>query len=160
MKMDKKSIGILVAVLTVGVAALAFAYGGYGGRYMTGSGYAGNMMGYGPGYRAHGNTPGAWGNLPDKDAAALKASQEKFFNHTRDLRNQIEEKQIALNNELAGATPDEGKVAQLQKELSGLQAQFNQKSVAHQMEVRNLLPKNFNGNAYGQGYGSGGYCTQ
>jgi hypothetical protein len=194
MKLNKKSIGILVAVLTVGIAAVAFAHDGYGGGYMTGPGYGGGMMGpgygggmmgpgygggmmgpgygggmmgpgygggmMGPGYGVNGNTPRAWGNLSEEDAAALNASQEKFFNETRDLRSQIQEKQIALNNELAGATPDQGKVAQLQKELSGLQAEFDQKAVAHQLEVRKLAPQGFNSGAYGRGYGYGGYCWQ
>jgi hypothetical protein len=219
MKMNKKSIGVLVAVLAVGIASLAFAHGGYGGGYgmgsgyggmmgpgygggymmgpgyggmmgpgygggymmgpgyggmmgqgygggymmgpgyggMMGPGYGGPMMGYGPGYGPYMNGPGAWGNLPEKDAAALNESQEKFFNETRDLRSQIQEKQIALNNALAGTNPDEGKVIQLQKELSGLQAKFDQKAIAHQLEVRKLLPKNFNQGAHGRGYGYGGY---
>jgi hypothetical protein len=196
MKMNKKSIGILVAVLTVGIASLAFAHGGYGGGYgmgpgygggmmgpgyggymmgqgyggmmgqgyggymmgpgyggMMGPGYGGRMMGYGPGYGPNMTGPGAWGNLPEKDAAALNESQEKFFNETRDLRSQIQEKQVALNNELASANPDKSKVIQLQKGLSGLQAKFDQKAIAHQLEVRKLLPKNFNQGAYGRGYG-------
>jgi hypothetical protein len=191
MKMNKKSLGILVAVLTVGVASLAFAHGGYGGGYgmgpgyggymtgpgyggmmgqgyggymmgpgyggMMGPGYGGPMMGYGPGYGGYMNRPGAWGNLPEKDAAALNASQEKFFNETRDLRSQIQEKQIALNNEMAGANPDKNRLIQLQKELSGLQAKFDQKALTHRLEVRKLLPKNFNQGGYGCGYGYGGY---
>jgi Spy/CpxP family protein refolding chaperone len=178
MKVNKTTIGILAVVLTVGIAALAFAHGGYGGGYgmgpgyggymmgqgyggMMGPGYGGPMMGYGSGYGSYNNGSGAWGNnLPEKDAAALNASREKFFNATQDLRNQIEEKQVALNNEMASATPDKGKVIQLQKEISGLQTEFDQKALAHRLEVRRLVPQGFNQSASGRGYGYGGYCWQ
>jgi Spy/CpxP family protein refolding chaperone len=187
MKTSKTTIGILAAVFTIGIATVAFAHGGYGGGYMMGPGYGGNMMGpgygggymmgpgygggymmgpgygghmmgYGPGYGAYRNGPGAWGNLSDKDAAALEKSREKFFDETQDLRNQIREKQIALDDAMDSANPDRSKVAELQKELSGLQAQFDQKAITHQLEVRKLLPQDVDQGAYGRGYGYGGYC--
>jgi Spy/CpxP family protein refolding chaperone len=182
MKHIKSTIGIVAVVFTVGIATVAFANNwngpGYGG-YMMGPGYGGYMMGpgmmygsgygpgyggymmapgmmYGPGYGGHmwGNGPYGAGNLSQQDAAKLEQSQEKFFNDTRDLRNSIQEKQFALNQELQQTNPDQTKVLNLQKDLSQLESEFDQKALEHQLELRKAFPEN----ALGMGYGRGGYC--
>ncbi|MGD8365636.1 MAG: hypothetical protein PVI36_12025 [Desulfobacterales bacterium] len=84
----------------------------------------------------------------------LEQSQEKFFNDTNDLRNSIQEKQFALNQELQQTNPDRDKVTNLQKELSQLESQFDQKALDHRLDPR----KNFPDNTIGMGYGRGGYC--
>jgi Spy/CpxP family protein refolding chaperone len=179
MKTNKKTIIGLAAVLTLALAAIAYAHGGYN-RYMSGygghmmgsgygghmmgpgygghmmePGYGGHMMGYGPGYGPHMRGYDNWGGLSDEDAAKLDAAQEKFFQSTRDLRSQIEEKQFALRDEMNQENPDRGKVLELQKALSGLQAEFDQKALAHRLDVAKLLPKQYGRGLYGQGYGSG-----
>jgi Spy/CpxP family protein refolding chaperone len=162
----KSSIAIIAVVLTVGVATLGFAWGGYG------PGYGGHMMGYGGGYGYMGPGMMGWGpgyghmwgdygpngyaNLSPDDAAKLQQSQDQFFDQTRDLRNSIRDKQLALNDELQKSNPDKAKVADLQKQLSQLESQFDQKALDHQLELRKEFPQ---GNlAYGGGYGRGGYC--
>jgi len=166
MKHIKTKIGIFAVVLTVGIAAVALAHDwnspGYGGYMMGpgmmgyGQGYGGHMMGYGPGYRGHmmGYGPYGYGDLSQQDAAKLEQSQEKFFNDTRDLRNAIQQKQFALNQELQQPKPDQEKVLNLQKELSQLESQFDQKALEHQLELRKTFPEN----ALGMGYGRWGYC--
>lgn len=165
MKNMKSSIGIIAVVLTVGIAALGFAYDaygpGYGGHmrdYDGGYGYmmGPGMMGYGPGYghmRGY-YGPNGYGDLSQEDAAKLEQFQEKFFNETRELRNSIRDKQFALDSELQRANPDRAKVADLQKQLSQLESQFDQKAVGHQLEMRKEFPQN----TYGRKYGRGGYC--
>jgi Spy/CpxP family protein refolding chaperone len=172
MKNMKSSIGIIAVVLTVGVAALGFAYDGYGpgyGGHMMGygggygmmgygGGYGPGMMGYGPGY---GHMRGYYGpegngNLSQEDAAKLQQSQDTFFDQTRELRTSIRDKQFALNDELQKPAPDRAKVADLQKQLSQLESQFDQKALNHQLELRKEFPQNtFSG---GYGYGRGGNC--
>jgi Spy/CpxP family protein refolding chaperone len=155
MKHIKSKIGIVAVVFTVGIAAVALAHGwdgsGYGG-YVMGPG----MMGYGPGYGGHmmGYGPYGNGNLSPQDTTKLEQSQQKFFNDTNDLRNSIQEKQFALNQELQQTNPDRDKVTNLQKELSQLESQFDQRALEHQLELR----KNFPENALGMGYGRGGNC--
>lgn len=114
MKYFKTKIGLIIAVLTVGIFAVALAHSGNGtsygghmmgyGNHMMGSG----MMGYGMGYNGHmmGYGPNGYANLSPDDAAKLQQAQEKFFNDTQDLRNEIQQKQLALNQELQEATPD------------------------------------------------------
>lgn len=165
-KMNRKSIFGLAAVLILGIATVAFAHGGWGysGGYMMGPGYGGHMMG--PGYGGHMmgwdsddgsycHGYGARGNLSDADAAKLNASQEKFYNDTRELRDQIDEKALALRNEMDKANPDHSKVFELQKGVSSLRGEFDQKALDHQLEVRKLLPDDYRGSGYGYG---GGYC--
>jgi Spy/CpxP family protein refolding chaperone len=162
MKTNKKNIFGLAAILTLAIAAIAFAHDGYGGYmggyggHMMGPGYGGgHMMGYDSDDGPYRRGPGALGNLSDEDAAKLDASQEKFYNETRDLRDQIDEKGIALNNEMRKDNPDKDKVFELQKEVSSLRSDFDQKALAHQLAVRKLLPDNFRGSGYGN---RRGYC--
>jgi zinc resistance-associated protein len=173
MKTNKKTIIGLAAVLTLAIAAFAYAHGGgYGGGYMMGpggyggpmmgSGYGGHMMGYGPGYGSHmGYGPHMrgydnQGYLSDEDAAKLDQARDKFFNSTRDLRRQIDEKQYAIQEELSKDSPDTGKVVDLQKALSSLQADFDQKALAYRMEMKKLVPQESAQGPFGGGYG--GYC--
>ena len=62
---------------------------------------------------------------------------------------------VALNNEMDKANPDQNKIFALQKEVSSLRSDFDQKALAHQLEVRKLLPDNYQGSGYGKGRG---YC--
>jgi len=168
MKINKKSIFGLAAVLTLGLAAVAFAHGGwgygggmmgpgYGGGYMMGPGYGGHMMGWDADDGPNGRGYCSRGNLSDEDAAKLNASQEKFYQDTRGLRDRIDEKELALRSEMNKDNPDQVKVYDLQKEISSLRADFDQKALAHQLEVRKLLPDNFRGSGYGYGRG---YCWE
>ena len=172
-KRFKKSI-FLGAVLLIATAAIAFAhgsggYGGYGmGPGMMGyGGYGGygmgpGMMGYG-GYGGHMMGPGSWSdrgynaNLSDEQRDKLDAAREAFFNDTRQLRDQIQEKRYSLNNELNKENPDTSKVTELQKELSKLDSEFDQKSIAYQLEVRKILPENDLRAGFGAGFRNG-YC--
>ena len=172
MKTNKKNIIGLAVFLTLAIAAVAFAHEGYGrhmrehggnamgpgcgGGSMMGPGYGGgHMMGWGSNNGRHCRGNGAWGNLSEEDAARLDASRETFYNDTRDLRGQIDEKRIALRNEMNRDNPDKDKLFELQKQLSTLQSDFDQKALAHRLEVRKMLPDNFRGSGYGNGRG---YC--
>ena len=166
---------VIAAIVLLAGSALAFAHGGwgnndygYGGRmmgpgyggYMMGPGYGGYMMG--PGYGGRMMGPG-WGrgygagynNLSEEQRAKIDAARDKFFDETRSLRRSIDEKGYELRGEMNSEKPDAKKVAELQKELSKLQADFDQKAVQHRLEMRKLLPDN--GRGYGQGYGRGYY---
>ena len=144
MKNMKSALGIVAVVLTLGVAALAFGNDGYGpwyGGHMMGYGggpgymMGPGMMGYGPGYghmRGY-YGPDSYGNLSREDAGKLQQSQDKFFDQTRELRTSIRDKNLALSDEIQKANPDRTKIAELQKQLSQLEAQFDQKALDHQV---------------------------
>ena len=114
---------------------------------MMGSGYGGRMMGPG----SHDNMMGqrwgrgqhrAYANLSDEDRAKIDAAREKFFDETRTLRRDIDDQAYALHKEMGKDNPDSAKVAQLQKQLSKLQGDFDLKAVQHRLEMRKLCPKN------------------
>jgi Spy/CpxP family protein refolding chaperone len=168
----KTTFMIIAFVAATGMVSMAFAHGGgdgddYGGHmgyggYMMGPGMMGygydmgpGMMGYGPGY-------GRWGrggnaaNISREDSIKLQQARDKFIDETRPLRNEIQDKQFALNDALDSANPDKAKVTDLQKEISQLQSQYDQKALAYRLEVRKLLPESADRGDYGYGPGYGG----
>jgi Spy/CpxP family protein refolding chaperone len=165
MKITRTSQSIVIAaVVLIAGATFAFAHGGWGGddygygRHMRGNmmgpGCQGRMMGPGQG-RGHHH---GYANLSDEERAKVDAAREKFFDETRSLRRDIDDQTYALRKEMNSDNPDSGKVAQLQKQLSSLQAEFDQKAVQHRLEMRKLLPEKFRGG--GWGYGCGYRCWQ
>ncbi|MBT8340172.1 MAG: periplasmic heavy metal sensor [Desulfatitalea sp.] len=142
------------------LATAAFAHGGCG-RHKGMQG--GQGMGYGDcgncGGCMRGCVYGPGAGLTEEQGAKIDAARKAFYQETRDLRGKIEEKSVALRNALNQDEPDAGKVADLQKELSALQARFDQKRVTHRLEMRKLLPEDFRGRGFGRGAGMGpGYC--
>ena len=175
MKKIKTTLIIIAFVATAGIVSTAFAHGGWGGNgyggYMMGYGYGmgPGMMGYGgygmgPGMMGYGYGPGYGrydrGNysadLSREDSNKLQQAQDRFFDETRNLRDQIREKQFALNDELDNANPDKAKVAELQKAISKLQSSYDQKALEYRLEVRKILPEGTEGFGYGYGPGYGG----
>jgi Spy/CpxP family protein refolding chaperone len=140
--------------------------GGYGGYGMddsdcpmmgqgSGHGMGPGMMGMGHGRNHGGNAPALTQEQQDK----LEAAREKFWTDNRKLSREIEYKQDDLSDELAKENVDEAKVLTLQKELSKLQGDFDQKLIQHKLEVRKIAPELFRGRGYGRGAGAcGGNC--
>jgi Spy/CpxP family protein refolding chaperone len=108
------------------------------------------MMGPGPGRGYH----RGYANLSDEERTKIDAAREKFFDETRSLRRDIDDQAHALRKEMNSDNPDSGKVAQLQKQLSKLEAEFDQKAVQHRLEMRKLCPAKFRDRdrGYGRGY--------
>lgn len=163
-----KTIIIISAVLLFG-ATIAFAHGGWGhgeNRHMRGNGghmmrpgYGGHMMDYhdyGPHMRGYGTRA----ELTDEQRAKLGEARDKFYKETQEVRGQIEEKSVALRNEMAKEEPDTERAVKLQKEISQLRANFDQKAVLHKLEIRKLVPDGSYGKGHGRrhGRGTGGYC--
>jgi zinc resistance-associated protein len=153
-----RKIMIIGLVLLFAGGALAYAQGG-----RMGGGYGGRMMydcpGWddgemGPGMR-RGGGPGWRGdaNLTDEQRDQWRAERERFFNETEQLREQIRDRRIALRDELNKPNPDTAEAARIQKELSQLGSEFDQKALQHKLEVRKILPDNFQqGFGYGRGH--------
>ena len=148
-----KTIIITIAsVALVGFAINAFAHGGMMGW---GGGWGGQGMGmmqnrgdYGPAYG-----PGNNDRMTDEQYEQFQKQREAFFNETRDLRAKLYEKERALQNELYKENPNAATASKLQKEISGLQAQLDQKRVDNMIEMRKIDPDMGRG---GYGYMHGG----
>lgn len=155
MRHNLKGIMTLVVLAVLGISTLAFAGWGDGYGHMMGPG----MMG--PGWRQGG---GYYGNLSADEIAKLDQQRSEFFKATEGIRQQLYEKELALQSELAKENPDTSKASGLQSEISKLQSDFDQKRLEYDIQARKSAP-NYN-RGYGGGYGSmmgygprgGGYC--
>ena len=127
-----KGLMVLTIVAVIGFGTYAFAGWGMGydhhgpGWHHGGYGYpgTGNMM----------------GNLSDEEIQKMDAQREAFFNSTEDLRQNVYEKELALQSEFAREKPDTKKAASLQKDISELQAQIDQKRIDHMVEMKKINP--------------------
>ena len=151
----KTSLGIFSVIAIVGIATLAFAHGpgnGRNGGNMMGSddGY-GHMMDYGRGRGHHmmGYGNEAYGNLSRDDAVKLERARDEFYESTRSLRSDIREKQLALDKALDMESPDPKSLSNLQKELSTLESEFDQKALAYRLNVSKIQPENYRGSGNG-----------
>ncbi|UCD80953.1 MAG: periplasmic heavy metal sensor [Desulfobacterales bacterium] len=142
--MSKKLITVITAIALVGFGTFAYAHwnGGYGhqgwmhGGYGMHQGYYGMHQGYygnqGYGYR---------GDLNEDQIKSLEKEQAEFMKSTEMIRQDLYSKQLALESELAKSDPDTANATALQKEISELQAQLDQKRIDHMIKVRKISPE-------------------
>ena len=172
----KRNINItmtLTVLAVFGLATLAVAGWGRGYGHMMGYGY-GPMGGpgmMGPGWQQGG---GFYANLSPEESAALEKQRTAFLEATEGLRQQLYEKNLALQSELAKEDPDAATASKLQSEISDLRNELDQKRLDFQIQARKAAPNLRRG--YGGGYGPrgggggygpmmgygprGGYCWQ
>jgi zinc resistance-associated protein len=155
---------VIAAVLGIGVTSFA----GWG-RGPWGGGYHMGPYRMGPGYgmmqpdERYGG-PGYQGDLSDEEIAKLEKERLDFYKATEDLRETLYQKELELRSELAKPEPDAQKAAALQKEISSLESQLDQKRLEQSIKMRKDFPR-FGSRGYGYGprgkgrgmYGSGGY---
>ena len=130
----------LVAIMGVGVTAFAGKAKGNARYAQSGQGsgqYGCDGSGYGRGY---GNR-GFMGNLSEEEIAKLNEERNAFSKATQDLRQNIYQKRLELNSELAKKNPDPKKAGALQKELSGLKGQLDQKRTQHRIRMNKINPE-------------------
>jgi len=168
-----KIIAVLAVVAILGMGSYAFAGrgGGYGhhgyGRhhgYGSGDSYHGyGHHGSGEGY-GHGCDYGE--DLTQEEFEKLQTEHQAFAKDTENLRRNIFQKELALKSELAKENPDAQKALEVQKEISDLRSEIDQKRIGHLIKVREIAPnagrgmmKGFGsrrGGGRGMGPGSGG----
>ena len=150
----------IVSVAVIGFAINAFAHDGMG--WGNDSNYSGqgryHRGGYGPAYNDQ---------LSEEENQQFAQQRETFHRETRDLRDNIFDKERELQDELAKQEPDAAKASALQKEISELQAQLDQKRIDHMVQFRKQSPNAGRGFMRGgghmmMGYGprGNGYCWQ
>ena len=92
-------------------------------------------------------------NFSDEQIKSIEAERQAFLNATEELRSDLYSKNLELRSELAKTDPDIAKAKQLQKEISGLQAQLDEERIDHMIKMRKINPEM--GQGYGRGYGKG-----
>lgn len=161
-KTRTKKILLISAVIAV-IAIGSYAYADWGrgyGRHMDygwGSGYGpGRMMGY------QGEGCGGWGPVSAEDARKMEKERADFHKETEALRQDIYTKRRDLRSELAKDAPSAEKASALQRELSGLEGQLDQKQIGHLIALRKISPDTAGRYAgrgmMGDGFGGYGSC--
>lgn len=154
MKRNMKSIMILAVLAAFGISTFAFADRSDGYDHMMGSGMMGPSWQQGGGY---------YGNLSADEIAKLDQQRSEFFKATEGIRQQLYEKELALQNELSKDNPDTSKASTLQSEISKLRGELDQMRLDYEMQARKSVP-NYNrgyrshGPMMGHGPRGGGYC--
>lgn len=142
-----KAIIVLAIIGIVGYAATSFAGWGRGG---------GNCRGQGSGWAQRESGPAGYqGDLSDDQIDKLNNERQAFFEDTRELRENLYQKELELRSELARKDPDAKKAVSLQKEVSELQGQLGQKRVEHRIKMQKENPDLFAERGFGQGRGYG-----
>ena len=167
---------VLTAVFLLGLSAEAMAgpgmgYGrgmgyGYGMDEGQGMGYGRGMgrgMGYGRGMGRGFRGYNAATALSDEQIQKLEDQRKAFFEATKDLRQDLFAKQLELKSEFAKKSPNADKAAELQKDISQLRSQLDQKRIEHRLEMQKINPDLGRGpgrgfGRWGRGGGYGGPC--
>ena len=145
-----KAVAVVAIAGIVGFAATSFAGWGRGG---------GNCQGQGSGWGQRGVAPSDYqANSSDEQITRLDKERQAFFEATRNLRENLYQKELELRSELAKEDPDAQKATGLQAEISDLTAQLDQKRIDQRLKMQKENPEFFAGRGYGmgQGYGKGG----
>lgn len=164
----RKGIIVLAVIASAGFVASAFAGWGMGGYGHRGAGW------HHRGWGGPGDGSGYSQNLTDEQQKALDQERQAFRNATDSLRQDLYAKNLELRSELAKDNPDAQKAATLQKEVSKLESDLDQKQLDFSLNARKIAPDAGRGymmggrggmRGYGPGHGSGtgprgGYCWE
>ncbi len=145
MKMNNfaKAVAVVAIAGIVGFAATSFAGWGRAG---------GNCQGQGSGWGQRGVAPSGYqANPSDEQITRLDKERQAFFEETRNLRENLYQKELELRSELAKEDPDAQKAAGLQAEISDLTAQLDQKRIDHRVLMQKENSELFAGRGYGKG---------
>lgn len=122
--------GLVLAMVGV-TSVAAFSWGpGY---------HRGGYGGYGPG-------PGpCWTDydrqsLTEEQAATMDELESKHFNETRKLRRDLWTRADKLDELMSSENPDRNEVMSLQKEISNLRDQLQEKNLDYSLEVKKIVP--------------------
>ena len=154
----------LVAVAVIAVGANAFAGRGMGNRGdERGCEGCGNQKGRGG--CAYGQMNA---DLTPEQREQMEAERQTFFDATKAARQDLYAKRLELRAEMAQNEPNLEKASALQKAVSDLQGDLDQKRLGHIMAMRKINPdagrgfmmegrggKGHHGMGHGMGYGPG-----
>jgi Spy/CpxP family protein refolding chaperone len=136
------------------LVVMLFSLVGFGGSALAFRGMGNCGSGGGPGWNKGGDGPGFADELTEDEIGKLKEERKAFLNETKDLRNDIYAKDLELKAEIAKKNPDLEKASKLQKELSGLNTEFDQKMLQHRIKMKKICPAAERGCMHGHGSGS------
>ncbi len=84
--------------------------------------------------------PWCAGNLSDEDQEVLSKERQAFFDDTQDLQQDMYQKRLELQSELAKKNPDAEKAAALQKDIAKFTEEFDQKRLDFILKMKKINP--------------------
>jgi Spy/CpxP family protein refolding chaperone len=96
-------------------------------RAGTGGGYGGGCF--------------AGNEMSDEQIVKISRERDKLLKSTSDIRNKIYEKRKEMAEVISRENPDESRLETLQKDLSELMSEFDQKHIAFILAVKKIAPK-------------------
>lgn len=84
--------------------------------------------------------PWCAGNLSDEDQEVLSKERQAFFDETQDLRQDMYQKRLELQSELAKKSPDAQKATALQNDISKLTEELGQKRLDFILKMKKINP--------------------
>ncbi|MGD9310956.1 MAG: periplasmic heavy metal sensor [Desulfosarcina sp.] len=93
-------------------------------------------------YQGRGDCPGGrgWADITPEQREQMDAERQAYVEATRRDRQDLYAKQMALRAEIAKSEPDPAKAAALQKAVSDLEADLDQKRLQHILAMRKINP--------------------
>ena len=120
--------------------------------------WADESPGYGYGY-------GPSAGLTDQQRKDMDTERRAFRDATESTHRELYDKEVELERELDQDAPDAKRAAALQKEISALRAEMDQRWVEHRIKMQSIAPERDKGydryasrgggRGYGGGYGPG-----
>ena len=83
---------------------------------------------------------GGYGNLTDEQRNEMSRLDRKYFDQTTDMRNKLYTKESELQTILNSPNPDVDKAKAVQKEISDLRSQLDEKRIEYDIEARKAAP--------------------
>lgn len=146
----KTIFAVLGVILLIGVFAYPALSNG------TGWGRWNHMWDFRDGDYRHGHMyDRGYGNLNDSERNRMEELDRKYYTETEEIRNQIMSKSEELDALLESGTSDPERIKAVQRELSGLRSDLDQKGLEYEMEARKIVPENRLGRGYDRGYHRG-----
>jgi Spy/CpxP family protein refolding chaperone len=149
--MKKRNVSLLMIafIATTVVAFGATAFAGWGmGDESRGWGHRGQGW--------HHRGADSWqSDLTDEDIEKLEMGREAFLKDTDDLRLELHSKALELRSVLVKPEPDQKNALAIQKEISKLRAQLDEKHIKHMIEMKRINPNVGRRLAEGAGRGFG-----
>lgn len=144
----------LLTVLGIALLIGIFAYPAFSdGR---GRSWGHHMMGYSDREYGFGHMHSrGYGNLNDEERAKLEDLDRTYYQQTEGIRNQIMNKSEELDALMDAQNPDPERVKALQREISDLRAELDQKELNYELETRKIDPDQRFGSGFGRGYHRG-----
>ncbi len=163
MRKNKTIKGIMIITIIALIGVGTYAYAGWGKGYgRHGTGYGNNDSNWSE-YCA--GPYGIQGDLNDEDRKNMQEERKAFYEATKDIRGELYEKELALRGELAKENPDVKQAANLQKEISKLESEIDQKRLEHMINMKKINPelgrggrKALRGARQGGGFSHRGRC--